>query len=58
MKQTEKISDINIRRGQKQYPLAGVNNVVIYLLISYYNESKECLKFVKILPDLLPQFTF
>ena len=27
-------------------------------LISYYNKSKECLKFVKILPDPLPQFTF
>ena len=31
---------------------------VIYFLISYYNKSKECLKFVKILPDPLPQFTF
>ena len=30
---------------------------VIYFLISYYNKSKECLKFVKILPDLLSQFT-
>ena len=55
---TEKASDIDIRRGQKEYLLAGVGNGVIYLLISYYNESKECLKFVKILPDLLPQFTF
>ena len=26
MKQTEKASDIDIRRGQKQYPLAGVSN--------------------------------
>ena len=57
MKETEKASDIDIRRGQKEYPLASVNGV-IYLLISYYNESKECLKFVKILPDPLPQFTF
>ena len=54
----EKASDIDIRRGQKEYSLASVGNRVIYFLISYYNESKECLKFVKILPDLLPQFTF
>ena len=54
----EKASDIDIRRGQKEYPLASVSNGVIYLLISYYNESKECLKSVKILPDLLQQFTF
>ena len=58
MKETEKASDIDIRRGQKDYLLASVSNGVIYLLISYYNESKECLKFVKILPDLLPQLTF
>ena len=58
MKETEKASDIDIRRGQKEYLLAGVGNGVIYLLISYYNESKECLKFVKILSDPLPQFTF
>ena len=58
MKETEKASDIDIRRGQKDYLLASVSNGVIYLLISYYNESKECLKFVKILPDLLQQFTF
>ena len=58
IKETEEASDIDIRRGQKEYPLASVSNGVIYLLISYYNESKECLKFVKILPDLLPQFTF
>ena len=58
MKETEKASDIDIRRGQKEYLLASVGNGVIYLLISYYNESKECLKFVKILPDLLPRFTF
>ena len=57
-KGTEKASDIDIRRGQKEYPLASVSNGVIYLLISYYNKPKECLKFVKILPDLLQQFTF
>ena len=57
MKETEKASDIDIKRGQKEYPLASVSNGVIYLLIRYYNESKECLKFVKILPDLFPQFT-
>ena len=39
-----------------KYPLTSVKNGVIYLLISYYNESKECLKFVQILPDPLPQF--
>ena len=58
IKETEEASDIDIRRGQKEYPLASVSNGVIYLLISYYNESKESLKFVKILPDLLPRFTF
>ena len=47
-----------MRRGQKECPLASVSNGVVYLLISYYNESNECLKFVKISPDLLPQFTF
>ena len=57
-KRTENASDIDIRKGQKEYPLASVSNGVIYLLISYYNESKECLKVVKILPYLLQQFTF
>ena len=33
-------------------PLASVSKGVIY------NKSKECLKFVKILSDPLPQFTF
>ena len=58
IKGIEKASDIDIRKGQKEYPLASISNGVIYLLISYYNESKECLKFVKILPDPLPQFAF
>ena len=58
IKDIEKASDIDIRRGQKEYPLASVSNGTIYLLISYYNKSKECLKFVKILSDPLPQFTF
>ena len=31
---------------------------IIYFLISCYTKSKECLKFVKTLPDLLSQFTF
>ena len=53
MKETEKASDIDIKRGQKEYPLASVSNGVIYLLISYYNESKECLEVVKILLDPL-----
>ena len=26
-------------------------------LIGYYNKSKECLKFVNVLPDPFPQFT-
>ena len=52
----EKASDIDIRRGQKECPLASVSNGVIYFLISYYNESKERLKFVQVLPDPLPQF--
>ena len=58
MKEIEKASDIDIRRGKKEYPRARVSNGVIYLLLSYYNESKECLKFVKILPDPLPRFMF
>ena len=52
-KEIVKASDIDIRRGQKECPLASVSNGVIYLLISYYNESKECLEVVKILLDLL-----
>ena len=54
MKEIEKASDIGIRRGQKEYPPASVSIGVIYLLISYYNESKECLEVVKILLDPLP----
>ena len=53
-KEIVKASDIDIRRGQKECPLASVSNRVIYLLISYYNESKECLKVVKTLLDPLP----
>ena len=53
MKRTEKTSDIDIRRGQKEYPLASVSNGVIYFLISYYSESKECLEVVKTLLDPL-----
>ena len=30
IKETEKASDIGIRSGQKEYPLASVNNEVIY----------------------------
>ena len=46
IKEIEKASDIGIRRGQKEYPLASVNNEVIY--------SKECLEVVKTSSDLLP----
>ena len=55
-KGTEKASDRAIRRGWR-VPLVFVKGI-IYFLVSYYNKSKECLKFVKILPDPLPQFTF
>ena len=48
------MSDIGIRRGQKEYPLASVSHRVIYSLTSYYSESKECLEVVKTSVDLLP----
>ena len=38
-KRLEKASDIDIRRGQKEYPLASVSNGVIYLLISYWRRQ-------------------
>ena len=53
-KEREKASDIDIRRGQKEYPLASVGNGVICFLITYYSESKECLEVVKTSLDLLP----
>ena len=46
------------QKGAESAPLASVSKGVIYILINYYNKSKECLKIVKILPDPLPQFTF
>ena len=54
IKEIEKASDIDIRRGKKEYPLTSVRNGVIYSLISYYSESKECLEAVKTSLDLLP----
>ena len=54
IKEIEKTSDIGIRRGQKEYPPASVSHGVIYSLISYYSESKECLEVVKTSLDLLP----
>ena len=54
IKEIEKASDIGIRRGQKEYPLASVSNGIIYSLINYYSESKECLEVVKTSLDLLP----
>ena len=54
----EEASDIDIRREQKECSLDSVSNGVIYLLISYYSESKECLEVVKTLLDPLPYFTF
>ena len=53
-KEIEKASNIDIRRGQKEYPLISVSNGVIYILISYYSESEECLEAVKTSLDLLP----
>ena len=50
----DRTSDIGIRRGQKEYLLASVSHGVIYSLISYYSESKDCLEFVKTSLDLLP----
>jgi len=35
IKGIEQVSDTDIRRGQKEYPLASVSNGVIYRLISY-----------------------
>ena len=58
IKGIEKASDIDIRKGQKEYSLASVINGVICYPVSYYNESKECLEIVKPSPDLLPKFTF
>ena len=46
IKAIEKASGLGIRRGQKEYPHASVNNEVIY--------SKECLEVVKTSSDLLP----
>ena len=53
-KRDRETSDIDIRRGQKEYPLASLSNGTIYSQISYYSESKECLEVVKTSPDLLP----
>ena len=50
----DKASDTDIRRGQKEYPLASFSNEVIYVLITYYSESKECLEVVKTPLDPLP----
>ena len=54
IKEIEKASDIGIRRGQKEYPLASVSHGVIYSLIGYYSELKECLEVVKASLDILP----
>ena len=58
IKEIEKASDIDIRRGQKECPLSSVSNGVTYFLITYYHESKECLEVGKTLLDPLPLFTF
>ena len=54
IKDIEKAFDIGIRRGQKECPLTSVSKGVIYLLISYPNETKDCLVVVKIFLDPLP----
>ena len=58
MKRTEEASDTDTRRGMESAALAGVSKGVIDLVINYYSNSKECLKFVKNLPGPLPQVTF
>ena len=45
-------------KGDGECPLVSVSNGVIYLLISYYNESKECLEVVETSPDLPPYLHF
>ena len=47
IKGIEKASDIDIRRGQKEYALTSISNGVIYFLIIYCSGSKECLEVVK-----------
>ena len=54
IKEIEKASNIEIRRGQKECPRTSVSNGVIYFLITYYSESKECLEVVETLLDPLP----
>ena len=58
VKRTENTFDIDIRRGWRVPHSLVFSEGIIYFLICYYGESKECLKLVKILPDPLPQFTF
>ena len=53
-KEIVKASDIDIRRGQKECPLASVSSGVIFLLIIYYNELKGHLEVVKTLLDPRP----
>ena len=48
------MSDIDIRKGQTEYPLASISNEVIHSQISYYSKTKECLEIVKTSLDLLP----
>ena len=38
-KGTEKASDIGIRRGQKEHPLASVSNGIIYSLVITVNQK-------------------
>ena len=58
VKGTEKASDIDIRRGTESAPLTSLSKELYTFSVGYYSKSKECLKFVKVLPDPLPQFTF
>ena len=57
-KKRQKASDTDIRRRMECAPSLVLARELYTFLIGYYNKSKECLKFAKILLDPLQQFTF
>ena len=57
-KGTEKASDTDIRREMESVPPLLVLARELYTFLINHNKSKEYLKFVKILLDALPQYTF
>ena len=57
-KGTEKASDTDMRKGIENAPSLVLASDLHNISIGYYSKSKECLKAVKVLPDLLPQYTF